>query len=79
MISWLIVFNNCQCKLNFNKLSQLFILWIQFDTGVYRYAAAKTSIDLHFVPTVVGYFTRFAFIASLITLTALQLKSRRVS
>ncbi|XP_071571209.1 uncharacterized protein Nd-b15 [Temnothorax nylanderi] len=48
-----------------------------FDTGIYRYASAKTSIGLHFVPTVVGYITRVGFIAGLIIVTALGLKTRR--
>ncbi|XP_011698113.1 PREDICTED: uncharacterized protein LOC105456040 [Wasmannia auropunctata] len=48
-----------------------------FDTGIYRFAAAKTSIGEHFVPTVVGYLTKVGFIASLVVITALTLKRRR--
>lgn len=55
------------------------ILWLQFDTGLYRFSSAKTSVDIHFVPTAVQYITKVGFVAGLIVLTALHLKRRRVS
>ncbi|XP_012539267.1 uncharacterized protein LOC105838324 isoform X1 [Monomorium pharaonis] len=48
-----------------------------FDTGVYRYAASKTSFEKYFTPTVAQYFARVGVIASLVVLTAVALKKRR--
>jgi len=66
-------------QINFNKLSQLLILYIQFDSGIYRYASAKTALEYYFVPTAIGYITRVGTIAGLIIFTALSIKRRRVS
>ncbi|KYM93893.1 PREDICTED: uncharacterized protein LOC108781804 [Cyphomyrmex costatus] len=48
-----------------------------FDTGIYRFAAAKASVEMHFVPTVTRFFSRFGVIAGLIILTGLMLKTGR--
>ncbi|XP_011869902.1 PREDICTED: uncharacterized protein LOC105563151 [Vollenhovia emeryi] len=48
-----------------------------FDTGIYRYASAKTAVEMYFVPTAIGYITRFGFVLGAIFLTGLGLKHRR--
>ncbi|XP_070157299.1 uncharacterized protein Nd-b15 [Polyergus mexicanus] len=48
-----------------------------FDTGIYRYAAAKSSIDEFFAPTVVNYITRMGFIVGFIVVTAIMFKKRK--
>ncbi|KYN15923.1 PREDICTED: uncharacterized protein LOC108764603 [Trachymyrmex cornetzi] len=48
-----------------------------FDTGIYKFAASKTSIQSHFVPTLVRYVSQVGLIGSLIFMTAITLKRRR--
>nr|XP_012217049.1 PREDICTED: uncharacterized protein LOC105668928 [Linepithema humile] len=48
-----------------------------FDTGIYRYASAKTSLEVHFIPTALNYLTRMGVVIALITVTALHLKRSR--
>ncbi|KYQ56721.1 hypothetical protein ALC60_04320 [Trachymyrmex zeteki] len=48
-----------------------------FDTGIYRFAAAKTSLDIYFVPSLRRYLSQVGVVASLIVVTALALKKDR--
>jgi len=50
-----------------------------FDTGIYRYASAKTSIDIHFVPTAIQYITRVGFIVGFFAFTLWHVKNRKDS
>lgn len=58
---------------------QICILSVQFDTGIYRYAAAKATVELNFVPTVVNYITRMGFVFGLIGLLYWNIKTTKVS
>ncbi|KAL0127153.1 hypothetical protein PUN28_005437 [Cardiocondyla obscurior] len=48
-----------------------------FDEGIHRYASAKVAIEKYFVPTALGYVTRFATVIGVIALTAYTLQTRR--
>ncbi|XP_050453723.1 uncharacterized protein LOC126852710 [Cataglyphis hispanica] len=48
-----------------------------FDTGIYRFAAAKSSIEQFFVPTLVNYITRVGFVVGSIVFTAMLIKKRK--
>ncbi|KYN30637.1 hypothetical protein ALC56_15058 [Trachymyrmex septentrionalis] len=48
-----------------------------FDTGIYRYAASKASIEQHFVPTLIRFVSRVGMIASFVIITAVTLKNRK--
>ncbi|XP_020298266.1 uncharacterized protein LOC109862603 [Pseudomyrmex gracilis] len=48
-----------------------------FDTGIYRYAAAKATVELNFVPTVVNYITRMGFVFGLIGLLYWNIKTTK--
>ncbi|XP_011167568.2 uncharacterized protein LOC105201299 [Solenopsis invicta] len=48
-----------------------------FDTGIYRFAAAKTTYEKYFIPTALNYITRVGFIAALVVVTAMTVKKTR--
>lgn len=48
-----------------------------FDTGMYRYVAAKTSIEKHFVPNAINWMTRFGAIVTSIVIVGLFIKKTK--